>query len=259
VSAVRNIKLTIEYDGTDLSGWQRQDNAPTVQEHLETRLREITGEQTSLIGASRTDAGVHALGQVANFQTETTIPVRGIRLALNGVLPDAIAVVDAVEVDADFHARFSASGKHYRYAILNRTDPSPLRGRTSWQRPRPLNLAAMREAALHMVGERDFSAFRATGCGAKNATRHVTDVSLSERGDDLLWVEVRGNAFLRNMVRIMVGTLVDVGVARFTPGQVLEILESRDRTRAGQTAPARGLTLVEVFHHRDRMSGRAIV
>lgn len=249
---MRNIKLTIEYDGTDLSGWQRQANAPTVQQHIEERLRTMTGEDTVLTGASRTDAGVHALGQVANFKTETAIPLHGIRLGLNGTLPDSIAIVDAVEVPDDFHARFSASGKRYRYAIVNRANPSPLRARTSWLRPRPLDVAAMEAAAAHMIGERDFSAFRAAGCTARTATREVTEVSLIRRGDDLLWVEVRGNAFLRNMVRIMVGTLVGVGEGRFTPAQVLEIVQSCDRTRAGQTAPGRGLTLVEVFYGARR-------
>lgn len=245
---MRNLKLTLEYDGTGLSGWQRQENGPTVQAHLEEALASLVGRATRVTGASRTDAGVHALGQVASFHTDSEIPTLGIRRGLNSKLPPAIAVVDAVEVPAEFDARRSSRGKHYRYRVLARPDRSPIRRLTCWHQPRPLDLAAMREAAPALVGEHDFSAFRASGCTALTAIRRVTEIEISQPEPGLVIFDVRGNAFLRNMVRIMAGTLVEVGVGRLQASQLPEILASRDRTRAGQTAPACGLTLVEVFY-----------
>jgi len=247
-TAPRNIKLVLEYDGTDLSGWQRQANGPTVQQHLEEALAAMCGAPVRVTGASRTDAGVHALGQVANFRTGRDIPLHGFRRGLNSSLPPSIAVVGAAEVPLEFHARFSARGKHYRYAVLARQDPSPLAARTSWHRPRPLDLEAMQRAAASIVGERDFSAFRAAGCTAATAVREVTEVSVHRAERDLILFDVRGNAFLRNMVRILVGTLVEVGQGQIDPANLPEILESRERTRAGQTAPAQGLCLVEVYY-----------
>lgn len=238
----------LEYDGTDLCGWQRQENGPTVQAHLEDALARMTGAPTPVIGASRTDAGVHALGQVASFRTESRIPCDGFRRGLNSLLPPAIAVVAAGEAAPDFHARFSAAGKHYRYSVLTRPSRSPLERRWAWHHPRALDLGAMRGAAGHMVGERDFSALRAAGCTARTAVRRLDEVAIGEPAPDRVQFDVRGNAFLRNMVRILVGTLVDVGEGRLTPAQVAEIMESRDRTRAGQTAPAHGLCLVEVLY-----------
>ncbi|HTE55525.1 MAG TPA: tRNA pseudouridine(38-40) synthase TruA [Kofleriaceae bacterium] len=241
----------LEYDGTDLCGWQRQDNGPTVQGHLEQALHRMTGAPTPVTGASRTDAGVHALGQVAHFATDARIPTIGFRLGLNSLLPPAIAVVAADEVDAGFHARFSASGKHYRYSLLTRSSRSPLVDRRTWHRPGPtLDVDAMRAGAVHLVGERDFSAMRASGCTAHSPTRRVDEIAITEPTPDRLDFDVHGNAFLRNMVRILVGTLVEVGEGRFSPAQVAEIMASRDRTRAGQTAPARGLCLVEVLYAR---------
>jgi tRNA pseudouridine38-40 synthase len=247
--SARVIKLVVEYDGTGLCGWQRQDNGPTVQQHLEEALARMVGEPVAVTGASRTDAGVHALGQVAHFQTAATIPLDGFRMGMNSYLPESIAVVSAEEVAADFHARFSARGKRYRYALYTRSSRSPLRRAVAWHRPgMVLDLAAMRSAAAHMLGERDWSAFRAAGCTAKTSRRRVDSVEVSEPGPHRVEIEVRGNAFLRNMVRIMAGTLVQVGEGRLEPGQVAEIVASRDRTRAGQTAPAHGLTLVEVIY-----------
>jgi tRNA pseudouridine38-40 synthase len=252
LTAPRTVRLVLEYDGTDLCGWQRQENGPTVQGHLEQALARMTGVDTPVIGASRTDAGVHALGQVASFTTLARIPCHGFRLGLNSLLPPSIAVVAADEVEAGFHARFSAIGKHYRYSILTRSSRSPLEGRRSWHRPGArLDLEAMRDAASRLLGERDFSAFRAAGCTARSTTRRVDQIAITEAAEHRLDFDVRGNAFLRNMVRILVGTLVEVGEGRTTPSQVSEIMESRDRTQAGQTAPARGLCLVEVLYaHR---------
>ncbi len=245
---MRNIRLVLEYDGTDLAGWQRQSNGPTVQAHLEDALAEMTGTAVKVTGASRTDAGVHALGQVANFQTAADIPLVGFMRGLNSKLPASIAVRAIDQVPEAFSSRFWSIGKHYRYAILARAARSPLRGRTAWHRPRALDQAAMRAAAAHLVGEHDFASFRAAGCTAATTTRRISAVDVTDVGDDLIEIHVRGNAFLRNMVRIVAGTLVGVGEGRFSPGEVADMLAARDRTQAGQTAPARGLTLVQVFY-----------
>ncbi len=252
---MRHIRLVVEYDGTELHGWQRQANGPTVQQHLEEALARLLTHEVAVTGASRTDAGVHARAQVASFRTERPIPLHGIRRGLNSMLPDAIAIREATEVDDAFHPRFSASGKHYRYTILTRADRSPLLRHRAWHHPDPLELDAMRQAARVLTGDHDFAAFRAAGCAAKTTLRRVEAIDLTVDGD-LVVVDVRGNAFLRNMVRIIVGTLVEVGTGRFTPGQVAEILASRDRTRAGITAPAQGLELVEVRYDSARVSSQ---
>lgn len=244
----RHIRLTIEYDGTGLGGWQRQLNAPTVQAHLETALGKILQHPVTLRGASRTDAGVHALGQVASFHTERPIPLHGLRRGVNSQLPRTIAVVDAAEVAGDFHPRFSATGKHYRYQLLARRDRSALLADRAWHRPVPLDVAAMTEAGAAMVGERDFSALRAAGCTARTTRRRIERVDVAWTEPGVLAIDVRGNAFLRNMVRILAGTLVDVGEGRLTPAQIPEILASLDRTQAGPTAPAHGLCLVSVAY-----------
>jgi tRNA pseudouridine38-40 synthase len=245
MAPVRHIRLVVEYDGTELHGWQRQANAPTVQQHLEEALGRLLAHDVAVTGASRTDAGVHARGQVATFRTERPIPLHGVRRGLNSLLPGAIAIRDAAEVAETFHPRFSATGKHYRYTILTRRDRSPRWRHRAWHHPRPLALTAMQEAAGALLGEHDFSAFRAAGCTARTTVRRVDTITFTRLGE-VLEIDVRGNAFLRNMVRILVGTLVEVGEGRRQIAQVAEILASRDRTRAGLTAPAHGLELVEV-------------
>jgi tRNA pseudouridine38-40 synthase len=242
---VRHIRLVVEYDGTGLSGWQRQDNAPTVQQHLEEALAQLLTHEAPVVGASRTDAGVHARGQVASFRTERPISIHGVRRGLNTLLPPAIAVRDVAEVPDEFHPRFSATGKHYRYAILARPDRSPRWRDRAWHVSEALVLPRMMEASRALLGEHDFSAFRAAGCTAKTALRRVDAIGVT-RSEEVIWVDVRGNAFLRNMVRILVGTLVEVGAGGRLASQVGEILASRDRTRAGITAPAHGLELIEV-------------
>jgi tRNA pseudouridine38-40 synthase len=246
--SARTIRLVLEYDGTDLCGWQRQLNGPTVQQHVEEALELMLGAPAQVTGASRTDSGVHALGQVAAFRTESSIPAFGFRRGLNGHLPPSIAVIEADEVPESFHPRFDARGKHYRYALLMRQERSPIDRDRAWHVPVPVDIGAMREAAAHLIGEHDFAAFRATGCGAKTTQREITEVTISDIAPDRLHIDVRGNAFLRNMVRIVAGTLVDVGHSRLAPSQMAEIITARDRTRAGQTAPAHGLTLVQVFY-----------
>jgi tRNA pseudouridine38-40 synthase len=242
---MRHIRLVVEYDGTGLHGWQRQANAATVQQHLEDALAQLLSHPTSVGGASRTDAGVHARGQVASFRTERPIPLHGIRRGLNGLLPAQIGVREAAEVSDEFHARFSAIGKHYRYTILARADRSPRWRDRAWHHREPLALDAMREAAAVLIGEHDFAAFRASGCSAKTTVRRVESIEITTERERVL-VDIRGNAFLRNMVRIIVGTLTEVGTGYRPAAQVAEILALRDRTRSGITAPAHGLELIAV-------------
>jgi tRNA pseudouridine38-40 synthase len=249
---MRQIRLVVEYDGTGLCGWQRQANGPTVQGHLEAALAKLVQHEVAVTGASRTDAGVHARGQVASFRTERPIPVHGIRRGLNSLLPPEIAVREAAEVDGDFHPRFSATGKLYRYTVLASPDRSPRWRTRAWHVPEPLDRAAFLAGAAPLLGEHDFAAFRASGCTANTTIRRIDGIDLAEPEPGVLTVDVRGNAFLRNMVRILAGTLVEVGLGRRTPAQVAEILASLDRTKAGITAPAHGLELVEVRYDGTR-------
>lgn len=242
---MRNIRLTLEYDGTAYAGWQVQDNAPTVQGVLEEALGRLLKEPLRVIASGRTDAGVHALGQVANFRTGARVPLKGFVHGLNALLPRDVAVRVAADVPAEFDSRRSAVDKTYRYFLYRSPTPSAFGRRTSWQLPRPLDLAAMRAGASKLVGIRDFSAFRSAGCDAPHAVREIHELTLVERGE-YLEVAVRGNAFLRNMVRIIVGTLVEVGGGRRAPESVAELLSEGDRTRAGATAPPQGLFLAEV-------------
>ncbi len=253
-ASVRHIRLVVEYDGTSLSGWQRQDNAPTVQQHLEEALAKLLTHETRVAGASRTDAGVHARGQVASFHTERPIPLHGIRRGLNSMLPDSIAIRDAAEVDEDFHPRFSATGKHYRYLLYRGANRSPRWRDRAWHHPEALDLDAMRIGADALCGQHDFAAFRAAGCSAKTTVRNIESVGVTAAPEDLVVIDVRGNAFLRNMVRILVGTLVDVGTGEMPASQIIEIIASKDRTQAGLTAPAHGLELVEVRYDGRRVS-----
>ena len=249
---MRHIRLVVEYDGSQLHGWQRQANQATVQQHLEEALAKLLTHEVQVAGASRTDAGVHARGQVASFRTERDIPLHGIRRGLNSLLPDAIAVRDAAEVPEDFNPRFSATGKHYRYTILTRNERSPRYRDRAWHHPEPLNVVAMQEASRALIGEHDFSAFRAAGCAAKTTLRRVDVIALTLAQPYLLEVDIRGNAFLRQMVRIIVGTLSEVGTGKRPAAQVAEILASKDRTKAGITAPAQGLELIEVRYDGTR-------
>ena len=255
---MRFIRLVVEYDGTGLHGWQRQLNGATVQQHLEEALAQIVQHEVSVTGASRTDAGVHARGQVVAFATERQIPLHGFRRGLNSLLPEQNAVREATEGDETFHPRHSATGKHYRYTLLVRPDRSPLWRDRAWHLSDALDLDAMRAGASHLVGEHDFAAFRAAGCTAKTTVRRIESIVIS-RDADLVRIDLHGNAFLRQMVRIIVGTLVEVGVGKRPPTQVAEIMASLDRTQAGITAPAHGLELVEVRYDGTRVpvsSGR---
>ena len=244
---MRNIKLVIEYDGTNYQGWQVQPNGPTVQEELETAIRRITGEQTRIAGAGRTDAGVHAVGQVACFFTSSGVPVEKMRGALNGVLPPDIVILEAEEVDSSFHARYSARSKLYRYTVLNRDVPPALERKRALFIPFRLDPAAMKEAGKKLVGTNDYSSF---GCNAgrdDNPIRTVLNVKVFRDGDYVI-IEIEAVSFLYKMVRSIVGTLIDVGRGKVTPPEVEGILEDRDRCSASATAPAHGLCLMKVSY-----------
>ncbi|MDP4092469.1 MAG: tRNA pseudouridine(38-40) synthase TruA [Bacillota bacterium] len=243
----RNIRLTIEYDGTNYHGWQRQANAVTVQEEIEKAARKLTGKECDLIGSSRTDEGVHALGHVANFHTDSSIPADKFSFALNTVLPGDITIKDSQEVSPDFHSRFSAKGKKYRYLIYNSRQPSALLRNRAMHVCQSLDFDSMKRAAEHLKGTHDFTCFRASGSTVKTSERTIWDVRLSRDGE-LIFFEISGDGFLYNMVRIIVGTLVYVGIGKIAAEEIPEIIESKDRKKAGKTAPPQGLYLVEVYY-----------
>lgn len=250
------IKLTLEYDGAGYVGWQVQPNGRSIQAVLQEALGTLLGEPVQVEGAGRTDAGVHALGQVACFDTARVLPLKAYWRGLNGLLPPDIAVVDAVEVPADFDPRRWSRGKRYRYRISNRRSRSPLRRRTHWEVFSPLEVEPMREAARFLMGRHDFSAFRAADCEARHAVREITALAVEGQTGDELTVEVAGTAFLKHMVRNIAGSLVEVGRGKRPPVWMREVLEAKDRTRAGQTAPAHGLVLVEVSYGEGRPAQR---
>lgn len=242
---VRRIRLLVEYDGTDFHGWQVQPRVRTVQGELQRAAFEMTGEATNIRGASRTDTGVHALGQVAHFDTSCGIDASRFAAGLTALTGDDVAVVRSDEVAPGFSARHDARGKVYRYLIWNRRSPSPFRRRTSWHLRKPLDVEAMRLGAAHLVGEHDFAAFRAASCDAPTTVRTITRLEIEMR-EGLVEVTVAGTAFLQHMVRIMVGTLVTVGMGKASADDIIRVRESRNRQEAGQTAPPHGLCLVNV-------------
>jgi tRNA pseudouridine38-40 synthase len=244
---MRTIKLTIAYDGTSYAGWQIQSNGLAIQQVLEEALAKILGAPVRLYSSGRTDAGVHAEGMVAVFRTDREIPLTAFSDGLNSHLPPDIAVRDAEEASPEFDPRRDAKGKHYRYTILNTLRRSPLCRLYAWHLRGNLDLGAMREAARHMVGEKDFAAFRTSGCSARTTVRNVFSVEINREGDFLM-IDVRGSGFLRNMVRIMVGTLVEAGEGKILPTAIPALFNGKNGATAGMTAPAHGLCLVEVYY-----------
>ena len=244
---MRTILLTLEYDGTDFAGWQLQPNGRSVQGVVEEALEKLLGEQVRLHGAGRTDAGVHARAMPAHFRTRRDLPLSAYRDGLNCLLPDDVAVREAREVPVGFHARFQAAGKWYRYTLDRRTVRSPLAGRNSWLVRGDLDLVLMREAASMLVGEHDFGAFRASGCAARETVRLLESIDLREDGD-FLHIEVRGSGFLRNMVRLLTGTLVEIGRGKRPVADIPRLLAREPGVRAGVNAPPQGLCLMEVYY-----------
>lgn len=241
------IKLTLEYDGTRYVGWQVQPNGVSVQAVVEEALEKLLGKKTPVVVAGRTDSGVHARGQVIAFDAAQQLPSRAYTQGLTGLLPEDVAVVGFEEVPEAFDPRRWAKGKRYVYRISNRPLRSPLRRLTHWEIFQPLDLLAMREAAQHLVGEHDFSSFRASNCEAAHPNRKITRAEIGGAAGDEVTLTFEGTAFLKHMVRNMTGTLVEVGRGKQPPQWVKQVLEAKDRTLAGQTAPAHGLTLEEVM------------
>lgn len=244
---VRNIKLIIEYDGTGYVGWQWQPNGVSIQQVLEEALEKILKEPVRISSSGRTDSGVHAKGMAAAFRTGKNLPLKAFCEGLNSILPPDVAIRDAVEMPEEFHPRIDALGKHYRYTICNAKRRSPLNRLTSWQMRGDLDLEAMRKAALYFVGEKDFAAFRAAKCSAKTTIRRIDSLEIY-RDNEFIVIDVKGNGFLRNMVRIIVGTLVEVGRGAMSPDEIPGLIEGRDRIKSGITAPPQGLCLQEVFY-----------
>ena len=245
VNGVKRYLLTVSYDGTGYCGWQRQQNGPSVQQTLEETLERLLGLPVRVTGASRTDAGVHALGQRAHFDAATGIPAEKLPFALNTMLPPDIRVLAGLQVPDSFHARFSVSGKTYRYQIHNSPHASALFRNLSAHVPVRLDEKIMHEAAQALVGTHDFAAFAASGGSAKTTVRTINHISVGRQGEELL-LTVSGNAFLYNMVRIIAGTLIDIGHGKLPPESLQKALDTGDRLALGVTAPPQGLTLMEV-------------
>ena len=270
----RYIKLLLAYDGTEYFGWERQKEFRSLQQTLEESIRSLTGESVSVVASGRTDAGVHAIGQVANFHSETRHDCATIRRALNALLPDDFRVLEAEEADASFHATYSAKGKLYRYAMHDGPVMDPLLRRFVCHCNWPLDHAAMHRAAQYLAGTHDFSSFETAGAPRESSVRTITHIAIFRAGPDRIWsreqsgtsdqqsvlgappsalrplpllfLEVSADGFLYNMVRAIAGTLINVGRGYWPAESVREILESRDRTKAGPTAPPHGLFLVRV-------------
>ena len=243
---MRNIKLTIEYDGTNYAGWQRQSEDPTVQETIESALSGMTGEKIVLYGSGRTDSGVHALGQVANFKTKSAIKTGEFQKGLNSILPKDIVIINSEEAEDGFHAQFSSKSKVYVYKVLNRPHGTAIMRKRVWHIPYKLSLTRMSEAAAELQGEHDFNAFCQASPDVKSTVRNVLSAEFKKTEGDILEFTIEADGFLKRMVRLIAGTLVQAGKERITPGEFLKILESGEKTKFVQAAPAWGLYLREV-------------
>lgn len=247
---MKRIKLTVAYDGTNYCGWQIQPNGITVEEVLNRELSALTKTKVTVIGASRTDSGVHARGNVAVFDTDSPIPPDRIAYALNRRMPEDIVVIRSEEVPADWHPRYQKSVKTYEYHILNSKMPDPTKRHTTYFVSYHLDIQKMREAAAYIVGEHDFASFCNIHTDVEDTVRTIYELAIEKNGEE--WtIRIRGNGFLYNMVRIIVGTLLRVGRGFYTPEQVKEILEAKDRKSAGVTAPPQGLMLMQIEYEKD--------
>lgn len=242
---MRNIKLIIEYDGKSFNGWQKQPNKLNIQGEIEKAIGEITGEEIDLIASGRTDAGVHSLGQTANFKTNSNIPIEKFPIAINSKLKKSIVIKSAEEVDERFHSRYSVKSKKYRYTINISQYGSAIYRDMEYHFPFNLDVQKMQEGAKYFEGEHDFKAFKASGTSSKSSVRTIFKAEVI-KNEDRIYIELTGNGFLYNMVRIISGTLVDVGTGKIQASEIKNIIESKERIRAGKTLPARGLCLVEV-------------
>jgi tRNA pseudouridine38-40 synthase len=243
---MRNIRLLIEYDGTNYQGWQVQPKGSTIQGTIEEKLALLTGEPVRLIGSGRTDAGAHAFGQVAHFKTQSQMDVRSIQRALNSLLPPDILIQKVKEDEEGFHAQKQSKSKVYEYRILNRNLRSVFHRGYAWHIPQKLDLEEVKKAARNLIGEHDFSSFRSTGTPTRTAVRRVIRAEWKRGRGGLIRFEIEANGFLKQMVRAVVGTLVEVGRGKISAEEFRKIIESKDRKKAGPTAPAHGLFLKEV-------------
>jgi len=246
----RKLKLTLEYDGARYCGWQSQPNGTAIQDILQQTLERITKQKTTVIGSGRTDAGVHAEAQVAHFITESGMKPLEFLKALNSLLPNDIVIKEVKEVPLEFHAQMSAVGKIYRYTVLTRDHPSALSYGRCLYTPYPLDLAAMRRGCRYLVGEHDFTSFRGPNCKAMSPVRTIKKITVWKDGA-FIHFQFEGTGFLKYMIRIIMGTLLEVGHGRIPARRVREILEARDRQQAGPTAQPQGLFLVQVFYGKD--------
>ena len=246
---MRNIKLVIEYDGKDFNGWQKQPNKLNIQGEIENVIANITKEEVELIASGRTDAGVHALGQVANFKTNSQIPIEKFPIAINSQIKNSIRIKSAEEVDERFHSRFNCKRKTYRYVIDNSKYGSAIYRNLSYHVPTKLNVEKMKKAIKYFEGEHDFKAFKSSGTSSKSSVRTIYKAIINEKNENII-IELTGNGFLYNMVRIIVGTLVEVGLGKIEPKEIPDIIESKDRQRAGKTLPPQGLFLLEVEYDK---------
>lgn len=246
---MRNIKLTIEYDGKEFNGWQKQPNKLNIQGTIEKAIEKITGEETNLIASGRTDAGVHALGQVANFKTNSNIPIEKIPIAINSNIKKSIVIKTAEEVDEKFHSRLTCKQKTYRYIINNTKQGTAIYRNLETHIPVKLDIEKMKKAIKYFEGQHDFKAFKASGTSSKSSVRTIYKAEIIEKENERIWIELTGNGFLYNMVRIIAGTLVDVGLGKISPEEIPNIIKSKKRENAGKTLKPQGLYLVEVKYN----------
>jgi len=244
---MRNIKLIIEYDGKKFGGWQKQPTKLNIQGEIEQAIKEITGEEVELIASGRTDAGVHSLGQTANFKTNSNIEIEKIPYAINSKLKKSIVIKSAEEVEENFHSRYNCKGKKYRYIINNSSQGTAIYRGLECHIPQKLDVEKMKEAIKHFEGEHDFKGFRASGTSSKSSVRTIYKAEVKQEGERII-IELTGNGFMYNMVRIISGTIVDVGLGKIKPNEIPEIIRAEDRTKAGKTLPAHGLYLAEVYY-----------
>ena len=244
---MRNIKLIIEYDGSKFGGWQKQPTKLNIQGEIEQAIKEITGEEIELTASGRTDSGVHSLGQVANFKTNSNIETDKIPYAINSKLKKSIVIKSAEEVEENFHARYNCKGKKYRYIINNSSQGTAIYRGLECHIPQKLDVQKMKHGIKLFEGEHDFKGFRASGTSSKSSVRTIYKAEVKEEGERII-IELTGNGFMYNMVRIISGTIVDVGLGKIKPEEIPEIIKSGDRNKAGKTLPAHGLYLVEVYY-----------
>ena len=248
---MKRVKLVVAYDGTNYRGWQVQNNGETIESMLNRAISSLTGEEIHVMGSSRTDSGVHAMGNVAVFDTEARMAADKFSYALNQRLPEDIRIQNSCEVPLDFHPRYQKTVKTYEYHILNREFPLPAYRLNAHFTYRPLDIARMQEAARYLEGKHDFQSFCAAGAQVKTTVRTIYELTVEKEGD-LIVIRITGNGFLYNMVRIIAGTLMKVGMGEWEPERMTEILEGRDRKLAGPTAPAKGLTLMEIHFKGEK-------